>query len=246
MLKIKRLLSILSFLFLVPVHISAQKINQFNKNKKRTGIWKKYYPNNRIRYVGRFVDGKEVGTFKYYDIRAFTYPTIVKKFSTTSDSAFVSYYTLKGKLRVKGYMIGKKRVGKWIYYFPNGKLLSEEYYKDGKLEGNVKDYYKDGKTVVEHTQYSNGKENGFSRKYSDSGVMIEEVHYVNGLLEGRGRYFELNGDLKEEGMYKNGKRYGRWEFYIGGKKVTEKERRKENKFNKKDAKKKKKVKDENN
>ena len=50
--------------------MKAQNINQFTKDKKRTGVWKKYYSNNRIRYVGSFVNGKEVGVFKYYDISA--------------------------------------------------------------------------------------------------------------------------------------------------------------------------------
>ena len=45
-------------------------------------------------------------------------------------------------------------------------------------------------------------------------------------------YFELNGDLKEEGNYSEGKRIGKWEFYIGGKKVSKKEKKEVNKFNK--------------
>ena len=238
MLKIKSLCSlfILFLFFLGGQETSAQKINQFNKNKKRTGIWKKYYPNKRIRYVGKFVNGKEVGTFKYYDIRTSKYPTLIKEYSAVSDSASVRYFTLKGKLRTKGMMIGKKRVGKWMYYFSGGETFSEEFYVDGKLEGDLKNYYKNGK-MLEHTQYKNGMKNGFSRKYSDKEVLIEEVNYVNGVLNGKGQYFELNGDLKEEGMYRNGKKYGRWEFYIGGKKVTPKERRQENKIKKSDIKK---------
>ena len=229
------MLILVCFLGFQPVE--AQKINQFNKNKKRTGIWKKYYSNKRIRYVGRFVNGKEVGTFKYYDITTSKHPTIIKVFSPDSDSAKVKFYTLKGKLRSEGTMVGRERVGKWTYYFANGATFSEEFYKDGKLTGDLKNYYKNGK-VLEHTQYEGGMKNGFSKKYSDEGVLIEEVNFVNDKLNGMGRYYELNGNLKEEGMYRNGKRYGKWEFYIGGKQVTKKERQNENKFNKNDAKKK--------
>jgi antitoxin component YwqK of YwqJK toxin-antitoxin module len=238
MLKIKRLITLLLFFvgFFAFQDVKAQKINQFDKNKKRTGVWKKYYSNKRIRYVGRFLNGKEVGTFRYYDITTSKHPIIIKEFSPTSDSASVRFFNLDGKLRSKGTMVGRKRVGKWIYYFPDGKLFSEEFYVDGNLEGDLKNYYKNGK-LLEHTQYQDGKKHGFSRKYSDEGVLIEEVHYKNGLLNGLGRYFELNGDLKEEGQYVDGKRYGKWEFYIGGKKVSKKERQNENKFNKKDAKK---------
>ena len=235
MLKIKRLLPvfILLLIFFTDEEAKAQKINQFDQNKKRTGIWKKYHPNKRLRYVGRFKDGKEVGTFRYYDIRSSKYPSIIKEFSSSSDSAYVRYFNLDGKLRTEGYMLQRKRVGKWVYYFPDGKLFSEEFYVNGKLNGELKNYYKNGK-LLEHTEYSNGMKNGFSRKYSDQGILIEEVHYVNDVLNGEGKFYELNGDLKEEGVYRDGKRYGKWQFYIGGKKVTPKERRQENKIKKGD------------
>ena len=96
--------------------INAQNINQFTKDNKRTGVWKKYYSNNRIRYVGSFINGKEVGIFKYYDITTSRHPVIIKEFSSISDTAKVSYYNLDGKLRTKGTMIDKNRIGKWVYF----------------------------------------------------------------------------------------------------------------------------------
>ena len=221
--------------FLGSITVKSQKINQLNEHDKRTGVWKKYYSNNRIRYIGTFVNGKEVGTFKYYDMTSSKHPVIIKDFSIHSDSAKVRYYNLDGKLRTIGYMIGKNRVGKWIYYFPNGNLFSTENYVKGNLEGELKNYYENGK-VLEITQYEKGKKNGFSKKFSDQGVLIEEVHYLNDVLHGKGKYFELNGDLKEEGIYKNGLRDGKWEFYIGGKISTEKEKRNANKFDKNNVK----------
>ena len=142
-----------SLFFFGTIATKAQNINKLTKDNKRTGIWKKYYTNKRIRYEGTFIDGKEVGVFKYYDITTSKHPTIIKEFSKKTDSAKVSYFNLDGKLRTKGVMIGKKRVGKWIYFFPNQKLFSEEYYVDGKLEGKLINYYNNGK-VLEITEYS--------------------------------------------------------------------------------------------
>jgi antitoxin component YwqK of YwqJK toxin-antitoxin module len=211
--------------------INAQNINQFTKDNKRTGVWKKYYSNNRIRYVGSFINGKEVGIFKYYDITTSRHPVIIKEFSSISDTAKVSYYNLDGKLRTKGTMIDKNRIGKWVYFFPNGAIFSEEFYNNGKLEGKLKNYYKNG-NILEITEYANGMKNGVSKKFSDQEVLIEKVNYKNDILHGKGMYFELNGDLKEEGNYSEGKRIGKWEFYIGGKKVSKKEKKEVNKFNK--------------
>tara|TARA_B110000003_G_scaffold159109_1_gene159314 strand:+ start:4775 stop:5512 length:738 start_codon:yes stop_codon:yes gene_type:complete len=209
----------------------AQKINQFNKNKQKIGLWKKYHSNKRIRYIGNFINDKEVGIFKYYDITSSKHPTIIKEFSSTSDSAKIRFFNLDGKLRVIGNMFKKNRVGMWIYYFPSGELFSKEFYIDGNLEGELINYYENGKSL-EITQYSNGFKNGSSKHFSDKGVLIEEVHYKDDLLNGKGMYFDLNGDLKEEGIYKDGKRFGKWEYYIGGKKVSKKEKKEGNKFNK--------------
>ena len=227
-----KLLTVFIFLFyLVSPEIYAQKINKLTKDKKRTGVWKKYYSNNRIRYVGSFINGKEVGVFKYYDITTSKHPTIIKEFSSISDSAKVRYYNLDGKLRTIVTMLKKSRIGKWVYFFPNGAIFSEEFYTNGKLEGILKNYYKNG-NILEITQYSSGMKNGVSKKFSDQEVLIEKVNYKNDVLNGKGMYFELNGDLKEEGVYKDGKRIGKWEFYIGGKKVSKKEKKEGNKFNK--------------
>ena len=92
-----KLLTVFIFLFsfyLGSLEVNAQKINQFTKDNKRTGVWKKYYSNKRIRYVGSFLNGKEIGVFKYYDITTSKHPTIIKEFSSISDSAKVSYYNL--------------------------------------------------------------------------------------------------------------------------------------------------------
>ncbi len=211
--------------FFMKYEVHAQKINQYDENNKRTGLWKKNYSNKRVRYIGNFKNGKEVGVFKYYDITISKFPVIIKEFSSTSDSASVKYFTLEGKLRSKGMMVGKQRVGKWLYYFTDGAIFSEEYYENGLLEGDLKNYYKNGK-LTEHTLYKKGLKHGLSKKYSDDGVLIEEVMYANGKENGLAKYFELNGNLKETGIYKNGKRFGKWEFYLDGEIASDKDKEK--------------------
>lgn len=230
MINIKRL----SVAFLIGVlffseNVFAQKINKTDVNGKRTGVWRKYYSNNRIRYEGQFKNGKEYGTFKFYDITTSKHPVVIKKYEANSNKAFVQFFTLKGKLRSKGVMIGKKRIGKWIYYFPTGKLFSEEIYKDGKLEGVLKNYYANGK-LTEETLYKNGLKNGTSKKFTDEGVLIEEIKYVNGKREGLAKYYDLKGGLKEKGIFKADKRFGKWEFYLDGE-IVEKNKNKSVKKN---------------
>ena len=234
MINIKRLL-VFGFVFVSFFsvdEVKAQKINQFDSNKKRTGIWKKYYPNKTIRYEGEFKNGKEVGVFKFYKQSQSRFPVITKTYRENNDTITVNFFTSKGKLQSKGFFIDRTRVGAWKYYFPDGKLMSEEFYNNGKLEGKLVNYYPNGKPT-EITEYKNGIKNGLSQKYSSDGVLIEEVRFENGQLNGLAKYFELNGNLKETGIYKDNKRFGKWEFYLDGEVADEKDIEKKKKFKKK-------------
>jgi antitoxin component YwqK of YwqJK toxin-antitoxin module len=213
-------------------NVNAQKINQFDANKKRTGVWVKYHPNKRIRYKGQFLNGKEVGVFRFYDITNSRIPTIIKTFSNTSDSVSVSFYSLKGNLKSKGFFIAKKRVGSWEYFFADGKLMSEEFYKNGSLEGRLINYYPNGKPA-EISLYNNGLKSGISKKFSSDGILIEEISFEEGKENGLAKYFELTGNLKEKGNYENGKRIGKWEFYLDGEVAVDEDGKKKKTFVKK-------------
>ena len=222
MINIKRLFLVFTFFgcFFSSKDFNAQKINQFNENKQRTGIWIKYFPNNKVRYTGMFENGKEVGVFKFYDISSSKHPVIVKTYSKKNDAFFVKFYSVSGVLQSRGYYLGRKRIGHWIYYFDNGKLRSEEYYKDGKLNGKLVNYYPNGK-ATEISVYKEGVKDGLSKKYSSKGILIEEITFKNGKQNGIAKYFELNGMIKETGSYKDGKRVGEWEYFLDGEVATD-------------------------
>jgi len=230
MINIKRLFFVLAFFacFFTSSTIKAQKINRFDTNNKRTGVWKKYYSNKKIRYVGKFEKGKEVGVFKFYHITSSDHPVIIKTFFKDSDSLFVQFYTIAGKIETEGVLKGRERVGSWKYFYPNGDLMSEENYKKGKLDGEQLIYYPDGK-VTESAIYKNGLKEGVISKYSSKGILIEEIAYKEGTPNGLAKYFELKGGLKETGYYNNGKRVGTWQYYMDGEIATEDELKKKKK-----------------
>ena len=226
MINIKRLFFVgVFFTLFFSENIVAQKINQFDQNKKRTGTWKKYYPNKRIKYIGQFENGKEVGTFKFYNKNYSTFPEAIKIFKKDSDSVVIKYLYSTGKTRVIGAFVDKKRAGKWTYFYPKGAVFSEELYENGKLNGKVVVYFKKTGKKAEESEYAKGILHGVSKKYADNGVLIEEVLFENGLENGLATYYELNGNLKEKGIYKDGKRIGKWEFYLNGEIVDDKKKK---------------------
>lgn len=201
------------------MQIQAQeKINKFDLNGKRHGVWKKQYSNNNIRYEGTFKAGKEIGVFKYYDITDSTHPTIIKTFKTNSNVATVKFYTIKGILESTGEMIGKNRIGNWQYYYPDEKtLMIEENYENGFLNGAYKSYYKTGK-ISEILNYKAGKLHGTAKRFADNGVLLDDINYNNGKLEGSAKYYNLYGKLIYAGNYKNDEKIGEWEYYDNGEK----------------------------
>lgn len=213
--------SIAMFILLVTLGIqtlSAQSaVNQFDANGKRTGVWEKYYNNNRIRYQGQFKGGKEIGVFKYYSALSSKYPIAIKTFEKDSNLAKVQFFTKNGVLESKGAMNGKKRIGKWLYFHPDGKsILAEENYKNGVLNGVSKTYYLTGK-ITEFSHFKNGKLHGSLKRYADNGILLDDLNYENGKLHGAAKYYNNKGKLIYWGDYANDLKVGKWEYFENGK-----------------------------
>jgi antitoxin component YwqK of YwqJK toxin-antitoxin module len=190
-----------------------------NAKGERIGVWKKDYPNGRIRYQGQFKDGKEVGVFKYYSIASSKHPIVVKTFLKETNRADVVFYSEEGIVESKGQMEGKNRVGTWFFYQKDGTtILSEEKYENGALNGISKTFYTSGKPT-EILNYKNGKLHGKVQRFADNGVLIDDLNYVDGKLNGLAKYYNLDGKLIYTGMYENDEKAGKWEFYDDGKSV---------------------------
>lgn len=216
--------SLLVFLILLVsgAAISQEKINQLDAQGRRTGIWKKFYDNNNIRYEGQFKAGKEIGVFNFYSELNSEQPMIVKTFSEGNDNAKVSYFYDDGKLESEGSMNGKNRIGKWTYYNTDGKtIVSEENYEKGLLNGISTTYFAPGK-IAETANYKNDELHGNVLRYSSEGVLLDDLHYQNGKLHGPAKYFNVLGKLVRKGDYENDLKVGNWEYYEDGKPINPK------------------------
>lgn len=201
--------------------MAQNSVNQVDDKGNRDGVWEKFYDNNRLRYRGTFKHGKEVGTFKYYSAATSEFPIIIKEFNESDDSAMVKFYSETGVLESEGKMIGKNRVGKWLFYHTDGKsVMSEENYVDGKLEGSYKTFYPDG-SPTEIANYKNGLLEGNYKKYAIRGHLIYDFNYSNGKLNGMATYYSRkSGDLIKKGPFKDDQRVGTWENYVDGELVS--------------------------
>lgn len=220
----KSIFKVYFFIFFVMgiFSVNAQsKINQMDNNGKRHGVWRKYYSNERVRYVGKFEHGKEVGVFKYFSASNSDNPIIIKNYHSNDDLADVQFFTPGGKIESEGMMRGKKREGKWLYYHPDGKaIMSEENYSNGNLNGPYKTFYANGEPT-ETTSYKNGLQDGNYKKYSIKGFLYQDFNYANGMLNGMAIYYSRKtGDMIKKGPYNDDLRVGTWENYVDGELVS--------------------------
>lgn len=204
--------------------LSAQDtaaLNQFDESGKRHGKWRGYYPESkRLRYEGEFKNGKEIGTFKYYDDTKAQSVIATREFKEFEDACFTVFYS--GKFKVsEGMVVNKKYHGEWRYFHKESTvLMTLENYVDGNLEGVRKVYYKDG-SLAEETYYKKGLKDGPCKLFNQAGKLIEDSNYLKGELHGAASFFDSNGLIASKGSYKNGKSVGTWIYYQAGKKVKE-------------------------
>lgn len=216
-------LLIVFLLFTVFSFAQDQKINQFDANGNRHGLWKgTYEKSQRPRYEGVFEHGKETGIFKYFDDTKAGKVIATRDFSKGDGSCYTIFYDRKGNKVSEG-VINKDRQneGEWKYYHQESpQIMSLETYKNGKLEGVKKVFYKDGK-IASETHYVNGVKEGVHKQYAENGVVIEEIPYKNNQFNGWVIYRDRHGKTTAEGKYEKGLKKGIWKFYEDGKLVKE-------------------------
>lgn len=217
-----KFLFLIALFFTVSSSWSQNDINQLDDQGNRHGLWEKYFEKSRqLRYQGTFNHGKETGIFKFYCSDCKDQPMVIKTFSEENDSTFVQYFAKKGKLASQGAMIGKNRVGEWLYFQKrNRHIMSKEFYVNGKLEGIKYTYYKN-KKIAEEVEYRNGIKEGKHNYYSFTGVLLKELVNQNDQLHGTAKYYDAKGELIIQGIYKNGLKDGVWKYYKNGKLLKE-------------------------
>lgn len=208
-------------------------VNQFDKDGKRHGVWRKFYDKTKeLRYEGQFDHGKEIGTFKYYTLnKGKSVLSATKEFNKLNNTSTVKFLSSKGKLISEGQMNGKLYNGKWIYYHnKSDAIMSTEYYNDdGLLEGEKLVFYPNGK-IAEKANYVAGKLEGPSIWYAENGKVLKAFQYKDDELNGVSTYYDADGNITAEGAYRNGLKHGIWNYYEGGKlsKTTDHTKRSKN------------------
>lgn len=203
------------------ITFAQEKVNQFDSNGKREGLWKGIYEESkRPRYQGVFKSGKELGIFKYFDDTKAGSLIAIRDFSKGDGSCYTIFYDQKNFIVSEGNLKNKLPEGTWVYYhYQSTEIMTKENYKAGKLNGLKEVFYKDN-TLAETSNYIEGLIEGVYKKFGENSKLLEESNYKKGEMHGPAIFYDGTGNLILKGQYKKGKRIGIWETYENGKLIA--------------------------
>ncbi len=210
--KYRLLLYILtSLLFTVSLHAQDTVFNQLNSRGQKTGYWKKYYDNGKLKYQGYFENDKPLGIMRRYYKGGL--PQAVIDFRPDSRTAHAQLFYENGKPAAEGNYINGKKDSTWIFYsFYNGRVAIKEDYSNGLRNGMSIKYYDNGE-VSEKMEWKSNQKDGIWEQYYENGQLRLEARHQNGKREGQFRTFNPEGEPSVKGQYKQGVMDGKWIYY---------------------------------
>ncbi len=208
----KQLIIAFVFLFTGFFSVSAQgntSDNKTNAQGKKEGLWKGFYEDGKLRYMGHFKNDVPVDTFLHFFSDGNLKTLLIYR---NSKVAYAKHYYSTNELMAEGKYINQKKDSIWQTYGAKGRLVTKGAYTNGAKKGLWETYYDKG-NVAEKIYYDNDIEIGDLKTYYENGQVLEETQYKNGFLEGLTTFYDENGNKLLKGIYKKGVRDGFWIYY---------------------------------
>lgn len=198
--------------------IRREKINRYDSNKEKTGIWKKYGVNGILKEEGFYKKGKRNGIFKQYKYNGELDELKKYKMDELEQDAeelnFVELYK---------------------EYYPTGELhFTIAKNEEGKRQGITQEYKKNGELIItkiykNDTLYAKGeidikglKQNKW-RYYYNGKKTIAKGKYKNDLKTGTWYYYYRDGKIEQKGKFSKGKHTGKWVWFYPNKQIHREE-----------------------
>jgi len=186
---------------------TEEKINRYDNQGKRTGVWKDLYEDGKLREEGNWAMGMRNGVFKFY-----TKKGELEKLERYENDVLIIDEASTAILDIRK------------EYFPNGSIKEIGTYREGKKQGNFRIFDESGKETAgllfdNDTLVGEGMIDSLGRRIGDwklfyqDGKVRAQGKYVAGLREGSWIYFYPNGKQEQTGVYKMDWPTGMWKWY---------------------------------
>lgn len=141
-----------------PTYAEGQKVEEGKySSSRKTGLWKAYHPNGKLKSEIYYENGMPRGKYKlYYE---------------------------NGKLEEEGNWDRTKNTGDFKRYYSNGQLMQDfKFTEAGLRTGPQKYFYENGNKRLEGT-WQNGKESGSIVEYYENGDVSAKKNFKEGKLD---------------------------------------------------------------
>jgi len=222
--------------------VERQKINRYNDNNEKEGIWLEFYEGIKIRKEASYKNGLLHGYYKEYNQSGILILTLlydngilVEKVNEENKEIRVKEkHDDQGNIVESGPYIDDIPVGIHKTFDTNGNIMGSKIYddqglllatgiidKEGKREGGWKDLYRAGNLKAEGN-YMNNKREGKWTFYFPDGKIEQVGYFKNDQENGQWIRYYTNGNIFVEESYYNGKKDGYYtEYNEEGKIITQ-------------------------
>ena len=199
--------------------INRERINTIDKQGLKQGVWKTFYPNDKIATEATYLNDTLNGFYKEFDMQGKLLK--IEKYQTgqlLTDSLNIEANPVKwvedffdnGKVKFRGGYINDVPVG-----------LHKEYPRDGAII-MAKEYDENGIFSGDGAVDENDKKQGNWKYYYESGEVKSIGAYKDNLKTGEWIFYYEDGKIEQRGKYNNDKPSGQWTwFYTSGNKWRE-------------------------
>lgn len=207
---------------------SEEKINRYNKNGQRVGLWIDLRENGKLKEEGNYLIGLKEGTFKVYNKQGeflkFEFYELGVLKENSEETEFVKiekFYDEKGRVIERGGTKNGLKHGTFQTLDSTGNIIFSRLYlndikqAEGKFDtlnreiGEWKYFFPNG-SIRSSGSYSNGKKIGDWKYYFENGKLEQSGKYDNNFISGKWLWYYPNGIVLREEYYRKGKLDGHY------------------------------------
>ena len=207
---------------------SEEKINRYNKNGQRIGLWVDLRENGKLKEEGNYLNGLKEGTFKVYNKQGEFWKYEFYELGVLKENAeeteFVKiekFYDSKGRVIERGGTKNGMKHGIFQTLDSTGNIIFSRLYlndskqAEGKYDslnreiGEWKYFYPSG-SVRTVGSFSNGKKVGDWKFYYENGKVEQTGKFDNNLIIGKWLWYYPSGVVLREEYYRKGKLDGHY------------------------------------
>lgn len=189
---------------------TEERINRYDMQGRRTGIWRDLYSDNTLQVEGNWARGMKNGVFKFYNkkgelekLERYEDDVLIVDEASTAILDIRKEYHANGNIKELGTYREDKKQGNFRLYDANGKESGGLLYDNDVLIG-------------EGMIDSLGRRIGDWKLFYTDGKIRAQGRYVEGLKDGPWQFFFANGKQEQTGSYKRDLPTGSWRWYYAG------------------------------